>query len=151
MPRFTASTANFNAIFCVASILMITVVGCNGEAESKVAMRRNCLAKLGQAYQEFLSQKDASPRSIEELSEFIEETSGDDKTSMEAVTRLRDRDIVLFWNAQETGFGGSEKYLLGFEAACPGNGGYIVMADGVVDHVNAKEFGELTEIPKKTE
>lgn len=134
-------------VLCLPIIVVLaSLTGCNEKAESAVAERRACLAKLSAAYHEFNAKNDATPKSIEELAGFVE-GNGADETETEAIKRLRDRDIVLFWNADPVKLTSGE-FLLGFEASCPGNGGYMVKADGFVDHVTAKEFMAMKEIPK---
>ena len=126
------------------------LTGCGNEAQEKVAMRRACLSTLGVAYHQYFEEHQIGPPSVEEFASFIEKNADGDKTKVEAVKRLRELDIVVFWNASlEADGDANDKYLLAFEAPCPGSGGYVVMGGGFVDHVNAKEFGELKEIPRK--
>ena len=124
------------------------LTGCDGEQKAEVALRRACLSKLGMAYIAFANEKNAAPKDVEELVGYMKSAS-DDETTTEAIKRLRDGDIVMFWNAKLSDDGdANDQHVLGFEAAVPRGGGYIVMGGGFVDLVSAKKFTGMSEIPR---
>jgi hypothetical protein len=131
----------------------ISTAGCSQEAEKKVAMRKACLAEIGRGYQGFYQANGQSPNGIEELASYItEHAKPDDEVASESATRLREGDIVMFWNVVLNGAGDeNEKYVLGFEAAVPRAGGYLVTGGGSVVLVSPKSFGEYQQFPVKQE
>ncbi|QDT10201.1 hypothetical protein K239x_21570 [Planctomycetes bacterium K23_9] len=132
----------------VAVALSVFVTGCNDEQQAEVAMRRSCLSRLGENYQQFYTEKKQTPSNIEEFSRFVEANAKtDDKIASELTKRMAEGDLIVFWNATLSADGSSDRnHVLAFEATCPGNGGYMVTVGGLVDHVTAKEFGTMTEV-----
>ncbi|NND97362.1 MAG: hypothetical protein HKN47_08555 [Pirellulaceae bacterium] len=127
---------------------LAALIGCTGEQERQVAMRRLCLSKLATAYHAFHDANNRGPKDLDEFGEFIE-SEQNDKGTLEALKRMHEGDILMFWNATMSDDSDqNDQYILGFEAACPGNGGYVVMGGGTVDHVTAKKFGTMNEIPR---
>ena len=132
-------------------VLLLMSVGCNSEREAEVAMRRQCLDRLGVLYHAYAADKKASPADLETFTAYIDETKKvDDEVANELKKRLAELDIVVFWKATFANDGKSDAdHVLAFEASCPGNGGYMVTVGGLVDHVTAKKFGTMTEVARE--
>ncbi|MGB7347386.1 MAG: hypothetical protein WBD20_24400 [Pirellulaceae bacterium] len=125
-----------------------TLAGCSDKQKAEVAMRRACLGRLGEAYLQYHAAEKRSPAGVEEFATYVlESAKKDDETAKALATRMQERDIVVFWNANlDSAAENNGQHVLAFEATCPGNGGYMVTVDGTVDHVTAKKFGEMTEV-----
>ncbi len=138
---------------CILTLSVAASCGCSKEAEKKVAMRKACLAKIGLAYHGYYSANGQSPNGVEELATYIEQNAkADDEVASESANRLREGDIVMFWNVVLNDDGDeNEKYVLGFEAAVPRAGGYLVTGGGSVQLVSPKSFGEYKEFPVRQE
>ncbi len=127
---------------------VMLVVGCSGKQQAEVAMRRDCLSRLGVVYHQFHTAKKRSPSGVDEFATYVVESAkADDPVASELDKRLRDADIVVFWDAVLSDDGQSDAdHILAFEASCPGNGGYMVTVGQRVDHVTAKKFDEMTKV-----
>ena len=131
-------------------VLAVTTCGCNAEREGKVAMRRNCLAKLAEGYRNYFAQEKHCPGGAEALATFMESQDAKDEVTEEAIKRMRELDIQMFWDeslTDESVF--DDKYVLGFEPSCMGAGGYYVGGGGTVDHVTGKKFQTMNYLPTK--
>lgn len=124
-------------------LILAIVVGC-GDGGAAVAKRRNNLKSLGLAYHEFHAVHQRAPASAEELAEHMQSSSTADS---EAVKALEEGDIVMNFDGILSNAGENGLYVLGFEAGVPATGGYVVMADGMVQLMTGKEFSEATMIP----
>ena len=146
-------TQMFRLIFWSLLVAVLTA-GCSDEAaRQKVAMRQACLAKLWVAYQDYHAARGRAPGGIDELTSFLDEQSGDkqnDETTSEAIKRLRAGEIVMYWNAALNADGEeNEQYVLGFEAAVPRAGGYLVTGGGHVVLVTGNSFKDFKEFPQQ--
>ncbi len=74
------------------------------------------------------------------------------RSALECVQRLRDSEIVMYWDAAlKQSSQENETYVLGFEAAVPRSGGYIVTGGGTVILVSPKSFKDFKEFPQQTD
>ncbi len=113
-------------------------------------MRKACLAKLGIAYHGFHTARGRAPAGIDELVSYLKESSQEnDEVSSESAKRLSEGAIVMYWNAALHDDGDeNEKYVLGFEAAVPRNGGYLITGGGTVVLVTGTSFKDFKEFPQ---
>ncbi|MGB0761904.1 MAG: hypothetical protein ACPGPS_20305 [Rubripirellula sp.] len=134
------------ALTCYSLLVAICCVsGCSEEQQNAVRQRRDNLAKVGKAYIEMNSQG-ASPVNADELAKWMLEST-DAGTRGEARVSLVEGDVIVNWNGdlnQKYPLGG---FVLAFEAGVPARGGYVVMADGIVQSMSLKEFQEAAMLP----
>ena len=135
---------SFVSIILMLSMLITT--GC-GDGGAAVLKRRSNLHELGMAYHRFLQANQKSPAGAGEMSEFMKSQSADDPKVQDAIISLEEGDIVMIWNGNLGDASENPKYVLGFEAGAPSTGGYVVMGDGVVRLMTAKEYTEATMLP----
>lgn len=128
------------------AIVLSASAGCgdNGAADL-VLKRRSNLRLLGAAYREYFDINQRTASDAAELLEFLRKK--DENAELQnAITSLEEGDVVLVWNGQVTS--GVNGRVLGFEAGVPSTGGYVVMGDGSVRLMTAKDFSksELLEV-----
>lgn len=138
---------NASKLCLLFSILCLSVLGCNGEAEQAVALRRSNLTELGAAFQAFYGDRGKAPAGVGELSEYMLENSPDDQAIQDAVDSIEARDVQMIWDGVLSDAGDNDKYWLGFEASVPGSGGYIITGGGEVQLVTATQFAEMPVLP----
>lgn len=139
----------YSLLSLVTILLVGSFVGCGGDPQSAVAMRRNSLSKLHDAYHSYFEQEKRSPSNAKELADFMKSQSPDDDVVAAAAKRLEDLEILMSWDAAITPDQvENDKYVLGFEADCQGSGGYLVMGGGTVNHISGRKFGLVTLFPK---
>ena len=139
----------YSLLSLITILLVGSFVGCGGDPQSAVAMRRNSLSKLHDAYHSYFEQEKRSPSTAKELADFMKSQSPDDDVVATAVKRLEDLEILMSWDAAiSPDQVENNKYVLGFEADCQGSGGYLVMGGGKVDHISGRKFGSMTLFPK---
>jgi hypothetical protein len=135
-------------LLCVLFFLLLAA-GCSDEAAREVMMRKDCLENVGVAYRDFHAANDRSPTSINELASFMDENAGDNSAvTTEAIKRLREGQIVMFWNAALKEItADSEQYVLGYEAPVSRTGGYLVTGGGSIMLVTPNSFKDFKEYP----
>ena len=136
---------NFSVVVLIAGLLLC---GCNSGREGEVAKRRTSIGQLAKSYQAYADEKASAPSGAEELASFMEANGGEDKVIVVAVKRLREGDIMLFWNGDLSDQAMKAKCVLAFEAVCARGGGYVAMGDGEVKLMSPKQFAGIKEIPQ---
>lgn len=135
---------------CLVSIMLVlsllAVSGC-GDGGAAVLKRRSNLDQLAAAYTGFVETHGKTPANATELSEFMRSGLPDIPPIQDAIVSLEEGDVVMIWNGDLGDTGSTSAYVLGFEAGVPATGGYVVMGDGVVRLMTAKDYSEATMLP----
>ena len=130
--------------------LMVTVLmfsGCSEEQQNAVRQRRDNLASLGQAYKEMHKVAGSSPKTSDALAEWMANSS-DAATRGEARDCLVEGDVIVNWDVNLGLHDNLGRFVLAFEAATPARGGYVVMGDGTVKSMTAKQFAAAEMLPE---
>ncbi len=132
-------------------LCLIATVGCGGDGGAAVLKRRSNLHVIGMGYRAFAESNQRGAADASELSSFISQMDSDSETSesqiTDAITSLQEGDVVVTWKAPLTDSPENAQYVLAFEAGVPSTGGYVVMADGTVRLMTAKDFSKATMMP----
>ena len=130
--------------------LMMTVLmfsGCSEEQQNAVRQRRDNLTSLGQAYKEMHKAAGNSPKTSDALAEWMAK-SADAATRGQARDCLVEGDVIVNWDGNLSVPDNLGRFVLAFEAATPARGGYVVMGDGVVKSMTAKQFAAAEMLPE---
>ncbi|MEM8669945.1 MAG: hypothetical protein AAGG48_20630 [Planctomycetota bacterium] len=128
-------------------LLATLLVGC-GDGGEAVVKRRNVLGSLAKAYMDFGVVNQRSPSSTSELIEHMRAQPSASEEELEAASGLEEGDIVMNWDGDLSKTAENGLYVLGFEAGVPGSGGYVVMADGMVQLMTRQDFSEARMVPE---
>ncbi len=135
------------------SIVMTGIVVCclggcgDSGAADAIRKRRSNLHQLGIAYQSFHEGNQRSPANAIELLGFMQPQAEDGPQLRNAITSLEEGDVVMAWNGQIDPAKNNADFVLGFEAGVPSTGGYVVMGDGTVRLMTAKDFSKASLLP----
>ena len=129
--------------------LLVATPGCDQEAQTKVMLRKESLIKIAKAYSAYAEQEKRSPSDAEELASFIE-ASGDDEITKDAVSRIREGDVIVYFDVDLQKLSPSDKYAIAFEPGCLRAGGYMVTPSAELVLVTGKTFQDYKE-PAKVE
>ncbi len=146
--------SNVLKIACIAAvgIVVCCVGGCDdGGAADAIRKRRSNLQQLGIAYQGYYQDNKRSAANAAELLGFMELQGEADPQVRDAITSLEEGDIVMAWGGRLEDPATSAKFVLGFEAGVPSTGGYVVMGDGTVRLMTAKDFSEASLLPAQAD
>ncbi len=129
---------------CAAALF----VGCNSENESKVAKRRSNLSKTAAGYRQYIEEKGKGPSGVEDFAEFMLAQASADQAIENAVTAIREGDVVVIWDGVFPENEDPDKYTLAFEASVPGSGGYLVTGGGTIQLVTVQQFTSQPTLPQ---
>lgn len=136
----------------VIGIVICCLDGCgDGGAADAIRKRRSNLQQLGVSYQAFLQENKRSAASAAELLSYMEPQKDAVPRMRDAIISLEEGDITMIWNGQLEDPGASAGFVLGFEAGVPSTGGYVVMGDGTVRLMTAKQFAEASLLSSRDE
>ncbi len=129
--------------------MVLGTIGCNAEAEAKVALRKANLVTIGSAYEGFVQANSAAPQSEEEFISYLQESHPDKEAADEAVASLQEGNIIVIWKGTWPENAAQSSTIVAFEANVPGSGGYAVTAAGQVELVTAGAFAERETLATK--
>ncbi len=131
------------AFVATLAIAVCCLSGCGDDgAADAIRKRRSNLQQLGIAYLSYHEGNQRSPANANELLGFMKPQAEDDPQMRDAITSLEEGDITMVWNGQLGIAAATANDVLGFEAGVPSTGGYVVMGDGTVRLMTAKQFSE---------
>jgi hypothetical protein len=126
------------------------LVGCgDGGAADAIQKRRSNLQQLGIAYQRYHEGNQRSPADAIELLGFMKSQVENDPQLRDAIISLEEGDIVMAWDGQINSATKNADFVLGFEAGVPSTGGYVVMGDGAVQLMTAKDYSKASLLPSR--
>ena len=107
------------------------------------AVRTNQLKMIGLAYHNHLDAKRQPPAKIEDLAPFYENDA-------KITAALKDGSVVFIWKSSiQNMTAGTSNTVLAYEKEAPDKGGLVLMADGSVKTMSAKEFKDAPKAPGK--
>jgi hypothetical protein len=116
--------------------------GAPADARS-VALRSNYLKQIGLAYHNYVSTNNKPPSKIEDLAPFYENDA-------KITALVKDGAVVIIWNSSfQNMTAGTSNTVLGYEKDAKDKGGLVLMADGSVKPMTAKEFNAATKASGK--
>ncbi len=118
----------------VSGMLASTLLpGCSVQRLKEEVISRNRLQRLGIAYQMYWTIKDGrAPQRIADLESFLEEP--------ELVQQVKMGDYEVIWGVTSADGLQQRDAILAFEAQTPHEGGYVLLVDGTVHKMTAREF-----------
>lgn len=107
------------------------------------AIRTNQLKMIGLAYHNHLDSKRRAPAKVEDLAPFYENDA-------KVTAALKDGSFVFLWNSTiQNMTAGTSNTVLAYEKETSDKGGLVLMADGSVKTMSAKEFKDAPKAPGK--
>jgi hypothetical protein len=107
------------------------------------AIRTNQLKMIGLAYHSHLDSKRQPPAKVEDLAPFYENDA-------KVTAALKDGSFVFLWKSSiQNMTAGTSNTVLAYEKETPDKGGLVLMADGSVKTMSAKEFKDAPKAPGK--
>jgi hypothetical protein len=120
--------------------LMVAVVllsGC-GQGSSTSAVAKKDVQSFGLAYVEFLGEKKASPKGIDDL-------AAKKSTFGKLPDQIKDGTFVVVWNATLSQNGNeNDKLVIGHEKNAADKGGLVLFGGGTVEQLTADAFKKET-------
>ncbi|HEY7329934.1 MAG TPA: DUF1559 domain-containing protein [Gemmataceae bacterium] len=99
-----------------------------------VRLRTNQLKRIGLAYHSYLDSSKKPPAKVEDLAPYYENDA-------QITMAIKGGTFVVFWNSSfQAMTAGTSNTILGYEKETPEKGGLVLMADGSVKTMTAKEF-----------
>ena len=131
-------------------LALFPFTGCSQDQQDAVRKRRSNLLIVWESYREMHEANGASPKTSDALVDWMAKSSNA-ALRRDARDCLLEGDAIVNWNGNLGVPGGPERYILAFEAATPARGGYVVMGDGVVKSITAKQFADAEMLPSVVE
>ena len=134
-------------VFCT---LLLAFGGCSQEQQDAVRQRRDNLSDIWRCYRDMNTSTGVPPDSSSTLAEWIL-TVPDTVGYGQASECVVEGDVIVNWNGNLISPNGLGRYVFAFEAATPARGGYVVMGDGKVISMTAKQFANADMLPAKSD
>lgn len=134
-------------LFSLSFLLPIFLFsGCSQDQQDAVRQRRSNLVIVWESYREMHEVAGVSPKASDALVDWMASAT-DAAVRTKARECLAEGDVIVNWNGNLNVSEGPGRYILAFEAATPARGGYVVMGDGVVKSMTAKQFADAEMLP----